>query len=352
MRDFGHTPELPMRTPASESVRPLTEASLMTIVERGDSILAENLAFLMVATGQSARGLSIAAGLDPDTVRNILRGKSKQPRHEVIARLSEALGVEPERLVSEWPEVGPQNSWSDLRALTGEELETAKQSFLTKLQLKIFFAFTLTQPVKSGGAKDIGDRFTKFLDDFLPQAAAPLIEDKIPQTDIPFRVRRIEKGQEVQGAVYWDVMLRSYPRAASQQPPHDAPDTLPILWTSPADDAAMAGAFIIAPTPGEFAPRPPQLSSVPGSYGLFVPFGNLEPRYRPGELVYLHPTRPLIDDRFVLVQLKSGVSAIKLLKRRARDHLLLANLSPASDERIPLDDVDFVNRIILAGDAK
>ncbi|MFT8246472.1 helix-turn-helix domain-containing protein [Roseomonas sp. BN140053] len=48
---------------------------------------------LMAARGLSARALSEAAGGPPDTVRNILRGRSQHPRSDTLEGLARVLGV-------------------------------------------------------------------------------------------------------------------------------------------------------------------------------------------------------------------------------------------------------------------
>jgi len=61
------------------------------------------------AEGYSARGLSIAAGLNPTAVRDILIGRSKTPRFQTLYRLAEVLGcrveelTDPNAALPEWP---------------------------------------------------------------------------------------------------------------------------------------------------------------------------------------------------------------------------------------------------------
>ncbi len=52
----------------------------------------------MAAAGFSARSLSIAAGLNPTAVRDILIGRSKQPRFQTLYRLARVLGCSVEEL--------------------------------------------------------------------------------------------------------------------------------------------------------------------------------------------------------------------------------------------------------------
>ncbi|MGI4795097.1 MAG: helix-turn-helix domain-containing protein, partial [Janthinobacterium lividum] len=59
----------------------------------------------MEETGWSPRGLSAAAGLGPDAVRNVVRGLSATLRGDRLERIAAILGVPAAALVGEkpWP---------------------------------------------------------------------------------------------------------------------------------------------------------------------------------------------------------------------------------------------------------
>lgn len=58
----------------------------------------EGLQLRMAAAGHSARSLSLAAGLSPTAVRDILSGRSKRPRFQTLYRVAQVLGCTPEEL--------------------------------------------------------------------------------------------------------------------------------------------------------------------------------------------------------------------------------------------------------------
>lgn len=61
--------------------------------------LGAALARLMQERGLTARGLSLHASLSEDTVRNIISGRSREPRGEAVATLAAFLGVTLESLL-------------------------------------------------------------------------------------------------------------------------------------------------------------------------------------------------------------------------------------------------------------
>lgn len=64
-----------------------------------ESPVARRIKAVMAAKVVKARTWAIKANLDPDLVRNILRGKSLSPRTEHLVALSEAIGIDPDYLL-------------------------------------------------------------------------------------------------------------------------------------------------------------------------------------------------------------------------------------------------------------
>ncbi len=74
------------------------------------------------AAGYSPRSLSIAAGLSPTAIGDILRGRSRQPRHQTLYRIASVLGCTPEALLDPTfvSEMGmPAGTWASTTALPG-----------------------------------------------------------------------------------------------------------------------------------------------------------------------------------------------------------------------------------------
>ena len=62
----------------------------------------------IAAAGYSPRSLSLAAGLNPTAIRDILQGRSRRPRYQTLYRIAQVLGTTPEALLAEddAPETG------------------------------------------------------------------------------------------------------------------------------------------------------------------------------------------------------------------------------------------------------
>jgi len=52
----------------------------------------------------------------------------------------------------------------------------------------------------------------------------------------------------------------------------------------------------------QYIDRPDNLRGVPGAYGVYVTGTSMEPRYHPGEILHVHPGRPVLPGAYVIVQ--------------------------------------------------
>jgi hypothetical protein len=102
--------------------------------------------------------------------------------------------------------------------------------------------------------------------------------------------------------------------------------------------------------------RPANLRGVPGAYAVYVVGVSMEPRYHPGELVHIHPGKPLTIGAYVLVQRrgKDGdppLAVIKRLVKRSGAKILLEQFNPHKTFEIRNDDIVSIHRVVGSGEA-
>jgi len=103
--------------------------------------------------------------------------------------------------------------------------------------------------------------------------------------------------------------------------------------------------------------RPASLAGVPSAYGVYVVGGSMEPRYYPGELVLIHPGKPVTLGAFVLVQRKPKhdgdppLAVIKRLIKRTASRITLEQFNPAKSFDIRSDDIVSIHRVVGASEA-
>ncbi len=106
----------------------------------------------------------------------------------------------------------------------------------------------------------------------------------------------------------------------------------------------------------DYVPRPPALSGAPSGYATYVTGTSMEPRYHPGELIYVHPGKPVTAGAYVLVQLKPPaegdppLALIKRLVKRTANRLVLEQFNPPKQLEIAAKELVSIHRIVGSGE--
>jgi len=101
--------------------------------------------------------------------------------------------------------------------------------------------------------------------------------------------------------------------------------------------------------------RPSSLNGVPNAYAVYVVGASMEPRYHPGEVVHIHPGRPVDVGAYVLVQRrgKAGeapLAVIKRLVKRTGAKITLEQFNPAKVFDIKTADIVSMHRVVGSGE--
>jgi phage repressor protein C with HTH and peptisase S24 domain len=100
---------------------------------------------------------------------------------------------------------------------------------------------------------------------------------------------------------------------------------------------------------------PAELFGVREAYALYVSGTFMEPRYEPGETVYVNPGVPTRANDYVVAQIAADEGQppeayVKRLIDRNSRHLRLLQLSPRRELKFPAARVVSVHKIIMGGD--
>jgi phage repressor protein C with HTH and peptisase S24 domain len=83
----------------------------------------------------------------------------------------------------------------------------------------------------------------------------------------------------------------------------------------------------------------------------------MEPRYHPGEVVHIHPGRPIEVGAYVLVQRKpkaagdAPLAIIKRLAKRSGAKITLEQFNPSRLFEIKTGDIVSIHRVVGSGEA-
>jgi len=142
---------------------------------------------------------------------------------------------------------------------------------------------------------------------------------------------------------------------AMAAPQHTAPfptpgDQVPILGQAVGGDD---GRLLFNGSVVGWVPRPHALLGVQDAYAVFVAGESMEPRYRPGETVWVHPHRPPHVGSDVVVQIRGADGEapsgfIKEYRGIAGSKLVLRQHNPARDIKVDHADVVSVHTVVFA----
>lgn len=101
--------------------------------------------------------------------------------------------------------------------------------------------------------------------------------------------------------------------------------------------------------------RPPALSGAKGIYALYIAGDSQSPRFEPGEMVFVHPHRPVAPGDDVVVQILSDegevvCALVKRLVRRTGAVLTLRQFNPSVQFDVPMERVRATHKILTNSD--
>jgi len=148
-------------------------------------------------------------------------------------------------------------------------------------------------------------------------------------------------------------METGYLKAAAAAPSinrSEMPANVPVMGT--AAGSLLSGAFQLQGGVIDYVRRPPALSGARDIYALYVEGSSMEPRYFPGELVYVNPHKPPRIGDTVIVQEGNGdasnISAsIGVLHKRANGVVILRKYNPPNAEfNIDQTRISAIHRVL------
>jgi phage repressor protein C with HTH and peptisase S24 domain len=104
-------------------------------------------------------------------------------------------------------------------------------------------------------------------------------------------------------------------------------------------------------------PTPSGLAGAPGAYAVYAVGSSMEPRYYQGELIFIHPGKPVTAGSFVLVQIRpdhegdTPRAVVKRLIKRTASKTVLEQFNPAKKFDVRNDDIVSLHRVVGSGES-
>ncbi|HVC56400.1 MAG TPA: S24 family peptidase [Stellaceae bacterium] len=135
---------------------------------------------------------------------------------------------------------------------------------------------------------------------------------------------------------------RAEPPRRGRPPRVAAGAALPRPEPIPIRSAGRGGgdqAMFLEDGPIGYTSRPANLNGVRGAYAIYMVGDSMEPRYQQGWLLHVNPFKPPIRGRDVVVYKIGQAVLIKQFVRWEADTLVLRQLNPAEELRVPRAEV-------------
>lgn len=100
--------------------------------------------------------------------------------------------------------------------------------------------------------------------------------------------------------------------------------------------------------PAGFVPTIPALEHITGAYAFTIPNDSNEPRYLPGEIVYVSPVAMPRAGDFVFVRFADGRAGVSRLQEMADGRVTLRALKATRAQSFAVSDIVVMHRIVAA----
>lgn len=157
-----------------------------------------------------------------------------------------------------------------------------------------------------------------------------------------------------QAAGLLPVETKAKPPRASAAPPSVAimPLDVPVFGTASGSILGSGqGAWEMTPDPVDYVRRAPGLAAARDAYALYVENESMEPRFPPGELVIVHPGRPVRSGDAVVVQVQTAnhtpiETFIKIMVGRTKRDLICRQYNPEAEIHFRAKTVLSIHRVL------
>lgn len=128
--------------------------------------------------------------------------------------------------------------------------------------------------------------------------------------------------------------------------------TLPVYGLAA---GSLAGQTVMTVEPIDFAPCPPTLTRVRDAYALMVKGSSMEPRYFAGDLIFVHPHRPVRPGDHAVIQVRKDPSGqtetwIKRFRGETEKDVLTEQYNPPANMNFDRKYVAAVHRVLTVNE--
>jgi len=125
-------------------------------------------------------------------------------------------------------------------------------------------------------------------------------------------------------------------KSSNQKPAFTENRCLPVRGRA---EGGKDGNFVIEEQPIDWTFRPADLQGVNDAFAVFVSGDSMVPKYKNGDLVYVHPAKPITKQRYVLIETTEHKGFIKQFIGWQDDQLVIRQYNPEKEIMIPKEKI-------------
>ena len=118
---------------------------------------------------------------------------------------------------------------------------------------------------------------------------------------------------------------------------------LPVRGTA---QGGKHGAFFLTDQAITYVDRPANLHGNSSAFAVWVSGKSMEPRFRPGEMLFVNPAKPISENCFVLLSLRDGNVYVKELISQNDKFVVVRQYNPNRDLEIPQNKIAALYRVV------
>lgn len=98
--------------------------------------------------------------------------------------------------------------------------------------------------------------------------------------------------------------------------------------------------------PVDWVSRHPLQAGLDGAFAFYIFSDDMQPRYFPGELIYLHPGRPAEQNRDCLIKFKDGQAVVRTFLHRDGGNVVVRQYNLPQDTTISTKDIEQIYMVL------
>ena len=98
--------------------------------------------------------------------------------------------------------------------------------------------------------------------------------------------------------------------------------------------------------PTDWTQAHPLQAGLDGGFAFYIFSNEMQPRYFPGEMIYLHPGRPPEQNRDWVIVFKEGHAIVRTFLQRDGDNISVRQYNLPHDDTLPVENIEKIYTVL------